>query len=98
MKRGQFEETIGALKTFVSTKYVSHIDYLIPIFVDLLEPVLVKPTLANNQAMVTLKDDLTMISESSTREELEEYRLKLKDFLKDEKAVKITKRSVHNVV
>ena len=39
-----------------------------------------------------------MVTEISTREELEEYRLKLKEFLKDKKAVKTTKRSLHNVV
>jgi len=62
-----------------------------------LDPILIKPTLANTQTIVTLKDDLTMATDSSTREELEEYHLKLKDFIKDEKAVKTTKRSLHNV-
>ena len=31
-KRGQFENTLGASKTCASKKYVSHIDYLTPIF------------------------------------------------------------------
>ena len=39
-----------------------------------------------------------MMTDSATREEIEEYRLKLKEYLKDEKAVKTTKRSLHNVV
>ena len=31
-KRSQFEEIMGTLKTFASTKYVIHINYLTPIF------------------------------------------------------------------
>ena len=46
-KRGQFEDTMGALKTYASTKCVSHIDYLTPIFTDLSQPVLKNLTLVN---------------------------------------------------
>ena len=38
--KGEFEDTMGALKTFASTKYVSYINYLTPIFVDISEPTL----------------------------------------------------------
>ena len=48
-KRGQFEDTMGALKTYASTKCVSHIDYLTPIFTDLSQPVLKTLTLANKR-------------------------------------------------
>jgi len=64
-----------ALKTFATKKYVSHIDYLTSIFVDLSQPVLVKPRLANTKTEATLKDDTTLITESSIREEIEEFRL-----------------------
>ena len=52
---------MGALKTFASTKYVSHIEYLTPIFVDLSQPVLPKPTLMNVQTTVILKDDTDLV-------------------------------------
>jgi len=94
----EYEERMGALKTFAPTKYVSHIDYLTPIFVDLSEPTLPKPVLSNTKKIVTLKDDSKIETKSSTRKELEEYRLKLKEFLKDENAVKTIKRSLHNVM
>ena len=55
-ERGQFEETLGALKTFASTKYVAHIDYLTPIFVNLTQPFLVKPTLDSKKETLILKD------------------------------------------
>ena len=87
-----------ALQTFASTKYVSRIDCLTPICVDLWEPVLVKLILANIQLTATLKYDSTMITDSSTRENLEDYCLKLRDFLKDKKAVKTRKRSLYNVL
>ena len=81
--KGEFDETMGALKTFASTKYVSYIDYLTPIFVDISEPTLVKPKLSNTEETVTLKDGSERTFRSSTTEELEEFRIKLKEFLKD---------------
>merc|ERR1740124_110121 len=97
-KKGQFEETMGALKTFISMKYVSYIECLIPIFVDFLQPVLTKITLLIVQTTVILKNDTALVRDSCTREESEEYRLKLKNFLKDEKTVKTTNRSLHSVL
>lgn len=97
-KRGQFKETMGALKTFASTKYVSHIDYLTPFFFDLSEPALIKPTLTSKKSTITLNYGTTKEISSASQDELEEFRLKLKDFINDEKAVKTTKRSLHNVV
>jgi len=82
-KRGQSDETMGALKTFASTKYVSHIDYLTPIFTDLIQPTLIKPSLSNTKTQVTLKDDSKIMTDSTSTEEIEEYRIKLKEFLKD---------------
>jgi len=97
-KRGQFDEAMGALKTFASTKYVSHIDYLTPIFTDLTQPTLIKPSLSNTKTQVTLKDDSNIMTDSASREEIEEHKIKLKEYLKDEKAVRTTKRLLHNVV
>jgi len=87
-----------ALKTFASTKYVSHINYLTPIFTDLTQPTLIKPSLSNTKTQVTLKDNSKIMMDSALTEEIEEYRIKLKEFLKDEKVVRTTKRSLHNVV
>ena len=62
---------MGALKTYVSTKYVSHIDYLMPMFTDLSQPVLTKPTLVKKWIEGTLKDDSKIMTDSATREDVE---------------------------
>jgi len=82
----------------VSTKYDSHIDYLMPMFIDLSQPVLIKPTLVNKRTDVTLKDDSKIMMDSAAREDVKEYRLKLKEYIKDERQVKATKRSLPNMV
>ena len=86
-ERGQFEETLGALKTFSSTKYVTYIDYLTPIFVNLSQPILIKPKLSSKKETLILQDGNPRIIESSSQEEIEEYKIKLKEYLKDKKAV-----------
>jgi len=45
---------------------------------------------------MTLKDNRKIMTDSASTEEIEEYRIKLKEFLKDEKAVRTTKGSSHN--
>jgi len=97
-KRGQFDEAMGALKTFASTKYVSHIDYLTPIFTDLTQPTLIKPFLSSTKTQVTLKDDSKIMTDSALREKTEEYKIKLKEYLQDEKAFRTIKCSLRNVV
>ena len=82
----------------MSTKYDSHIDYLMPMFIDLSQPVLIKPTLVNKRTDVTLKDDFKIMTDSAAREDVKEYRLKLKKYIKDERPVKATKRSLPNMV
>jgi len=77
---------------------VACIDYLTPIFVNLTQPFLNKPSLLSTKEFLKLKDDSTRIVSSSTTEELEEYQIILKEFLKDEKAIKTIKRSLHNIV
>jgi len=97
-ERGEFDETMGALKTFASTKYVEWIDYLTPIFVDMLEPTLTNPKLAITEEVIILKDYSKRKISSSATEELEEFRINLKEYLKDVKSVKTIKRSLHNVM
>jgi len=75
-----------------------YIDYLTPIFVDISEPTLNKPTLNSTTEEVIFKDGSKRDIVSSTTEELEEYKMKLKEFLKDKKAVRTIKRSLNNVV
>ena len=75
--RGEFDETMRALKTFASAKYVAYIDYLTPIFVDILEPTLVKPKLRSTEEELVLSDGTTRKVNSSSTEELEEFKMKL---------------------
>ena len=42
-KKNQFNDTMDVLKTYTSQKYVKHIDYLTPLFVDLLVPEIPRP-------------------------------------------------------
>jgi len=67
---GKFEDTMGALKTFASTKYVLYIDYLTPIFVDLSEPTLTKPKFSGTTETITLKDKTTRDIKSHSTEKL----------------------------
>jgi len=89
---------MGALKTFDFTKHVSHINYLIPIFTDLTQPNLIKSSLSNTKTQVTLKNDSKIMTDRASREEIEQYKIKLKEYLKEEKAVRTTKLSLHNMV
>ena len=89
---------MGARNTFDFTKYVTHIDYLTPIFVNLTESILVNPTLSDEKTTYILKDNSEMVQESLTREEVEEYKIKLKEYLRDEKVAKTVKRLLHNAV
>jgi len=77
---------------------VSHINYLIPIFTDLTQPTLIKPSFSNTKTQVTLKNNSKIMTDSAWREEIEEYKIKLKEYLKEEKAVRTTKRLLHNMV
>jgi len=56
-----------------------------------------EPKLATTEEVITLKDDSKMKISSSTTEELEEFRIKIKEYLKDVKSVKTIKRSLHNM-
>ena len=76
--RSEFDKMMGALKTFASTKYVVYNDYLTPLCSDISESSLVKSKLASITEMITLKDDTKKEIASSTTEELEEFKMKLK--------------------
>ena len=77
---------------------MSNIDYLTPIFVNLSQPVLTKPNLTSKNKTSTFEGGVTRIVTTLSQEEIEEYNIKLKEFLKDEKAVKTIKRLLHNVI
>ena len=68
-KGGQFEDTLDQLKTFASTKYLSYIDYLSPVFIDLSQPKLVKAILINNKIKATLVDGTEIEIGSGTEQE-----------------------------
>ena len=69
-----------------------------PIFTDLSQPVLTKLILVNTRIEVILKHDSKIMTDSATRENLEKYRLKLKEYIKYEMSIKETKRSLHKAV
>ena len=45
-----------------------------------------------------MKNGDTRDIEVSSQEEIEEFKIKLKEYLKDDKSIKTIKRSLHNVV
>ena len=61
-KKNQFNDTLDALKTYVSQKYIKHIDYLMPLFVDLSSPSILMPTPSAPKVKkeVELKDGTTL--------------------------------------
>ena len=69
-KRGQFNDTMDVLKVYASTKYVSHIEYLTPIFIDLLPPSITRPRLTNTKIKVTMSDGSIREIDDATKEEL----------------------------
>ena len=62
------------------------------------QPKLVKPIFTNNKIEATLADGTEIEIDFATEEEKQEYSLKLKQYYKDEKAVKTIKRSLFNVI
>ena len=62
IKRNQFNDTMDALKTFASQKYVKHIDYIMPLFVDFSAPSIPRPVQPASKAKneVTLQDGTKM--------------------------------------
>lgn len=69
-RRGQFNDTLDALKVFASTKYVNHIK--------LSPPTITRPTLTNNKITVTLSDGSTREIDEASKEELLEFEYKIK--------------------
>ena len=56
-KKNQSNKTLDELKTFASQKYVKHINYLTPLFTDLVQPYILEPVLkATEKIKVTLAD------------------------------------------
>lgn len=97
-RHGQFSETMDALKVYASTKYVNHIEYLTPIFVNLLPPSITKPTLTNSKITVTLADGTTREIDNATKEELLEFEYKMKFYVKEEISLKVMLRSLFNII
>ena len=98
-KKNQFNDTMDALKTYASQKYVKHIDYLTPLFVDLSVPEIRRPVpVAKNMVEVTMPDGTKKeIADMDTVEE-EEFRYKAKAYAKESAAFKSTVRSLFNVI
>ena len=75
-----------------------YINYLTAIFINLSQPILEKPKLGSTKETLILKEGGSRTIDSSSQEEIKEFKIKLKEYLKDEKAVKSILRSLHNVV
>ena len=95
----QFEDTMEALKTYASQKYVKHIELLTPLFTDLTNPKVSKPTpRIDKKIEVTLADGSKKEIYDLDDFEREAYRCEVKNYAKECATLKTTMRSMFNVV
>ena len=89
----QFEDTMEALKTYDSQKYVKHIELLTPLSTDLKTPQVDKPTLKQDKKItVTMGDGTKKEIYAMDEFERKEYRCEVKTYAKESAALKTTMR------
>ena len=95
----QFEDTMEALKTYASQKYIKHIELLTPLFTYLTNPKVDKPTpKLDKKIQVTLVDGTKKEIYDLDDFEREAYRCEVKNYAKECATLKTTMRSLFNVV
>ena len=98
-KKTQFDDTLDALKTYASQKYVKDINHLTGLFTDLSEPEVKKPkSKSSKKITVTLPDKSTKEIDDMDEFEKEEFRLSAKNYVKEKTSLEATKRSLFIVI
>ena len=93
--KSQFTETIEALRVYSSTEYKNDIESLTILFAELKTPGVVKPD--DPEETITVNDDGTTTTTISKFEEMT-YTERIKQWIRDDKSLKTTIRSLHNIV
>ena len=94
--KGQFQDTLDALKIYSSTMYKLDIDSLNVLFIDITEPTIVTHTEPIAQELINAQGISTVIPLSKFQETV--YNEEIKLWIKDTKRLKASLTSLYNVV
>ena len=97
-KRGQFQDTMDALKVYSSTGYKKDIKYLNPLFNKLEMPNVSEPEQNFTTREDTNKEGVVTITQTPTHFETAVYNERIKTWIKATDALDSTLRSLYNIV
>ena len=97
-KRGQFQDTMDALKVYSSTVYKKDIRYLNPLFNRLERPDVSEPEQNFTTTENTNEHGVITITQTPTHFETAVYNERIKTWIKATDALDSTLRSLHNIV
>ena len=97
-KRGQFQDTMDALKVYSSTIYKKDIRYLNPLFNRLQQPDVPQPEQKFTMSEVKDKDGVVTTQPTPTPFESAVYNERIKTWIKATDALDSTLRSLYNIV
>ena len=97
-KRGQFRDTLEALKTLASTEFKQEVRYLEPLFRLLQDPVVPLPVKPKEEKMVDPNDETKVITVPPDEVYLDIYKVELTEYVKQSERLRQTKSALVNIV
>lgn len=97
-KRGQFRDTVGALKTLASTEFKQDGRYLEPLFRPLQDPVPPLPIKPKGEVVLDPNDGTKTITLPADEVELDVFKAELTEYVKQKERLKQTKTGISNIV
>ena len=94
--KGQFQDTLDALKIYSSTMHKLDIDSLNVLFIDITEPTIVPPIAPISQELINSQGVSTVIPLNKFQETV--YNEEIKLWIKDTKRLKASLTSLYNIV
>ena len=95
-KRGQFRDTVDALKTLASTEFKHEVRYLEPLFRALEDPVVPLPIKPKGETVIDPNDSTRTITLAPDEVELDVYKAELTEYVKQKERLKQTKAALVN--
>ena len=95
-KRGQFQDTLDALKIYTSTIYIKDIQNLTTLFTDLVPPVIREPKEPKEKE--TIDNDGNKVTTAITRLQEAIFGEEIKQYIKESRSLKSTLTSLYNIV
>lgn len=96
-KKGQFQDTLDALKTLAATEFKSEIRYLEPLFRELTDPIIPLPIKPEKETMVDPSDGTkTILTTDPVKEDI--YKAQIQTYVKKEGKLEQTKAALVDIV